>query len=110
MSITWLTVLANTYLSLSRVIAGDTGQFKATLLILQDSRIHSVLSLLQVIAGDTRHFMAIFQHQSQPNPNCYSRGNAVEIPHLSHLTMPRLRVAEVDDEESRQSPQHPHDH
>jgi hypothetical protein len=35
----WLTVLADTYLFLLRVIPGDTRQFKATLLILQGSSI-----------------------------------------------------------------------
>jgi hypothetical protein len=87
-----LTVLANTYLPLLRVITGDTRQFKATLLILQGSRIGIEL------------FMAIFQLQSQPHPNCYSKGNAVEIPPLIHLAMPRLKVAEVNNEESRRTP------
>jgi hypothetical protein len=55
----WLIVLTDTYLSLLRVItgltAGDTGQFKATLLILQRSSIGIGIEL----------FMAIYQHQSQ---------------------------------------------
>jgi hypothetical protein len=46
----------------------------------------------------------IFQHQSQPRPKRHSKGNAVKNPHLIHLTMPRLKVADVDDEESRQTP------
>ena len=72
----WLTVLADTYLFLLRVIPGDTRQFKATLLILQGSSISVKL------------FMAIFQHQSQPDPKRDNEGNAVEIPPLIHLTMP----------------------
>jgi hypothetical protein len=73
-----LTVLADTYLSLFRVIAGDTRQSKATFLILQG------------------------KHQSHPDPKRHSKGNAIEIPHLTHLTM--LKVAEVNDEESSQTP------
>jgi hypothetical protein len=148
---TWLAALANTYLSLLRIIAGYTRQFEATSLILQGSNIHreyprvlsllemiagdirqfkatslilqgssihreypSVLSLLEMIAGDTRQFkvtlLILQQHRSQPHPNCYSNGNAVEIPPLIHLTMSRLKVVEVDDEESKQTLQRLHDH
>ena len=86
----WLIVLADTYLSLLRVIAGDTKQFKATLLILQGSSI--ILNL----------FMAIFQHQSQPDRKYHSNGNAIKIP--------RPKVAEADAEELKQIPQHRHYH
>ena len=60
------------------------------------------LIVLRGIAGDTKQLMVIFQHQSQSDPNCCSKENAVEIPHL--------KVAEFDDEGSRKSPQHLHDH
>src|SRR5271169_5521291 len=72
--------------SLFSVTPGDTRQFKVTLLILQDC--NTELSLFRVTTGHPTQFMAIFQHQSQP------KGNAIEIPHLIHLTMPRH-----DDEE-----------
>jgi hypothetical protein len=95
---TWLTVRADTYLPLLRVIPGDTRQFKAT-----------------------------FQLQSRPHPNCYSKGNAVETPPPIHLIVPRLKVAveilplihlgvsrlkvvEADDEESKQTAQRLQDH
>ena len=55
-------------------------------------------------------FMTIFQHQSRPYPNCYNKGNVIENPHLIRLTVPWLKMAEIDDEESRQSSQHPDNH
>ena len=119
------------------MITGDTKQFKATLLILQDSSISleqfkTTLLILQccnislkwlkitllLLKGrsiglkqfkDTLPIpqgsniilnlsMTIFQHQSQPDPKYHSKRNALEIPHP--------KVAEADDEELRQIPQH----
>jgi hypothetical protein len=95
--------------------AGDTRQFKATLLILQGSEIgikliRATLPILQGNKIGIGLFMPIFQLQSQPHPNCYSKGNAVEIPPLIPLTMSRLKVVEADDEESKQTPLRLHDH
>ena len=47
--------------------------------------------------------MAISQHRSRHH-NHHGKGNAVEIPHLVHLTIPQLKVAEADNDESRLRP------
>ena len=39
-----------------------------------------------------------------PDHNHHGKGNAVEIPHLVHLIMPQLKVAEADNDESRLRP------
>ena len=52
-------------------------------------------------------FMTIFQHQSRPR---YNKGNVIENPHLIRLTVPWLKLAEIGDEQSRQSLQHLDDH
>src|SRR5436190_11242349 len=104
-----MTVLADTYLSLLRVIAGDIRRFKATLLIL--GRIG--FELFMAIYPNLKHyssrinvelFMAIFQPQSQHDPKHYNKGNAINIPHILWL-----RVAVADNEETSQNQLHPHD-
>jgi len=73
-----MTVPEDTYLSLFRVISGDTRQSKATLLILQGK--------LFRIAEDSREFKTIFLilHQSQPQPNSHKENDeelTLSAPH-----------------------------
>jgi hypothetical protein len=77
---------------LTAFIDSTTGWFKIML----------PLHLLQRGSIRVKLFMTIFLHQLQPDPKYCNKGNAIETAHL--------KAADINDEESRQMPQHRHNH